>query len=404
MFQKRFFIILILVILILALVGFFVIRGIGGNNNIDLMGQDDSVDLFPFGEPTENTDRGGGQSTQDPFESTNSGAVSSVGVSGGSAKNVFKAHNQPSSGIGLSENGVYIVNRATGHIYEHDTSSKQTERVSNTTVPSSQRALVGENGSVLYQYINTDYESIESVWGVLNENGVETEFLPNNISSVAVSPAGNKYFYLIDRVLDVVGIDYTQTTGNTRNIFNSSYKNWNLQWFSPNQIAFTSAPTANTHGSLYFFSVSSRSFNKILSADGLTTLVSPEGSFVLYARTNIFGGFDTYLYNVSEDTSQELPITTLPEKCTWFEEESLYCAVPEFIQQALYPDDWYKGEFFFNDVFWKVDINSFATDKIMTPQEDVSQFIDGTNLIINEDENYLYFINKRDLSAWGIEL
>ena len=70
---------------------------------------------------------------------------------------------------------------------------------------------------------------------------------------------------------------------------------------------------------------------------------------------------------------------------------------------ATYPDDWYKGEVLFNDIFWKTDATT-NTSKILLDGKKMSGQIDMVNPMINDKENYFIFMNKYDNNLYGIDM
>ena len=97
---------------------------------------------------------------------------------------------------------------------------------------------------------------------------------------------------------------------------------------------------------------------------------------------------------------------TLPEKCAWGRGSlTLFCAVPKFAPGALYPDSWYRGEISFNDDIWKIDIETGSGAVILEPGAvPGGEVMDGIKLSLDENESYLFFVNKGDSSLWEMKL
>jgi hypothetical protein len=130
--------------------------------------------------------------------------------------------------------------------------------------------------------------------------------------------------------------------------------------------------------------------------------MSPNGKYVLVGNNSM----SLYVYDVVTKSYSRLGINTLPEKCTWNKGSAdVYCAVPNFIDNALYPDDWYKGEISFSDQIWKVNTITgnaeILADPILVPG---GEDIDGIKLSVDENEKYLFFVNKKDSYLWELEL
>ena len=136
--------------------------------------------------------------------------------------------------------------------------------------------------------------------------------------------------------------------------------------------------------------------------NGLTTLTSQDGKLVLYSDNNL----SLNVYNISTKTADTIGVRTLTEKCVWGRaNDALYCAVPKFIPSALYPDSWYKGGISFSDDIWKIDLKTGNTNIIANPESiEGSEEIDGIKLALDADENYLFFVNKKDSYLWKLNL
>ena len=99
-------------------------------------------------------------------------------------------------------------------------------------------------------------------------------------------------------------------------------------------------------------------------------------------------------------------LKTLPEKCVWGAgSEVVYCAVPKSINQGEYPDSWYQGEISFSDAIWKIDVASGSTTMISDPTTvPGGEDVDAIKLSLDQNQNYLFFVNKKDSYLWELSL
>ena len=58
----------------------------------------------------------------------------------------------------------------------------------------------------------------------------------------------------------------------------------------------------------------------------------------------------------------------------------------------------------FNDQIWKIDLKTNNATLIADPALITNENIDGIKLMVDEDENNLFFINKIDNFLWKLEL
>jgi hypothetical protein len=136
--------------------------------------------------------------------------------------------------------------------------------------------------------------------------------------------------------------------------------------------------------------------------NGLTTLGSPDGKMVLYGDNSL----SLFVYDINTKNSEPLQIKTLPEKCVWGNlSDIVYCAVPKSTPSLLYPDSWYQGEVSFNDAIWKIDLKTGNTTMLVDPETiSIGEKIDAVKMTLDEGENYLFFINKKDNFLWKLDL
>ena len=145
--------------------------------------------------------------------------------------------------------------------------------------------------------------------------------------------------------------------------------------------------------------------NIIGGIKGLTGKISADLSKIIYsARTN--NNFTTSIRNLKDNTSQGVIFKTLSEKCVWstMRKNEVYCAVPTDIPEAIYPDDWYRGNVSFVDQIWYLNTITGEVHLVANLIDLSKKLIDATELTLDPRENTLYFINKRDLTLWALDL
>jgi hypothetical protein len=310
---------------------------------------------------------------------------------------------------------IRYVDRATGNIYQTFADKIDERKFSGTVIPEVNEAYLANNGeSVVMRYLKSDGITIESFIGSLpkeflgadttGNNEISGSFLPENITDMSISPDSLKLFYLFNTTGNTtVGITLDPLTNKKSQIFDSSFTEWTSFWPNKNIITLTSKPSANVPGYMYMVDVNKKDFNKVLGGiNGLTTLTSPDGKLVLYSNNNLSLG----VYNINTREVSTLGIKTLPEKCVWNKtSDAIYCAVPKFIDTKDYPDSWYMGETSFSDEIWKINIADGRTT-IVSDMVSASgaEDIDGTKLALDEGENYLFFVNKKDSYLWELNL
>jgi hypothetical protein len=306
------------------------------------------------------------------------------------------------------------VNKATGNIYQTFADKIDERKFSSNIVPEVHDAYFGNKGdSVVMRYLKPDNSAIETFVGSLQKeylgadsvgtNTVTGSFLPENISDLSVSPDALKVFYIFNIGDTSAGVTYSLQTGAKIQVFDSPFTEWLSFWPNNKMVTVSTKPSANVPGFMYAINPDKKDFNKILGGiNGLTTLTSPDGKTVLYGDNNL----SLSIFDISTGVSTLLGVKTLPEKCAWGAgSDVLYCAVPKYIDNGEYPDSWYQGEVSFSDQIWKIDAKSGNTAVLLDPTSIVGiEDMDITKLSLDETQNYLLFVNKKDSYLWEFNL
>jgi len=305
------------------------------------------------------------------------------------------------------------VDKATGNIYQTFANNINESEFTTTVVPRVYDAYFSNKGeSVLMRYFNDNTKNIETFIGNLPkqllgedstiDNEIKGSFLPENISNINISPDTTRLFYLFN-LRDGEGSVGIVASGNGEKkvqVFSSPFTDWLSFWPNNTMITLTTKPSANVPGYMYVNNPEQKSLNKILgNINGLTTLASPNGKIVLYSNNNL----SLNTYNVATKEVNSLGVKTLSEKCTWGKlSDFVYCAVPKYIDKTNYPDVWYQGEVSFTDEVWKIDVTDGSTSLISDPINEKGEDIDAIKLMLDESENYLFFVNKKDSYLWKL--
>lgn len=378
----------------------------------------ESVDVgnfFPQGDGDGTTgENSTGSDTEEPLGGT--GASKPI-------ERLVKLYANPTSGAGVSTSKtgdvIRFIDKATGHIFETPTDNLVVTKISNTTIPKIYESIWTENAQgVVIRYLKDDNQTIESFYAKLKstassgtEDGsspqtLEGTFLPQNISTLAVSPQKTQLFYMSESVEGSTGAQSNPDGTKRVELFKSPLREWNVLWPSANIITLTTKPSFSIRGILYFFNKTTSALEKILSADGLTTLVSPDVTRVLYSE-NIGGLTSTSLFNVKTKVVSAFPIQTLVEKCAWSlnEKDVVYCAAPKNgVLFGNLPDEWYQGVTSFEDEIWKIDLGTGSTERLASPSTEAREDVDAINVFVSPKEDLLIFTNKKDDSLWAVRL
>ena len=230
----------------------------------------------------------------------------------------------------------------------------------------------------------------------------------------------NMLFFLqvVDNKVFGLVVDVTHPS-DTRLVWESDFLSWIPRWGRGPMIAINSPVTKRMTGYTYLLDPSGLSpANQFysLSSGGSMFVDQSSGFFVLYEiATDAFFG-DTVITNQARGTSITIP-TTLPEKCDGFN-GVFACAFPNTTPplktssgyDTVFPDAWYQGDISSDDSIILTNTSTGEQKVVLSPsQEDIKVLsnyssFDIIHPRISDDGEFLFFINKNDLSLWMLRL
>ena len=342
--------------------------------------------------------------TRDVFATTSTQIVSS---------STKKATIKPKP-IGQTEKIRYI-ERGTGKIYETASSTTNTARITNTTYTKLIESFFDKTGDNLLMrglldnsdIIQTRLGSVFLSTTTSAEMTLGVKNLPYNLNYIALSPEKDSFVSCTQKQNLGSSIDISRLDGTgTYNIYKSPFREWLLDWPYKDTVILNTKPSAYSVGFAYSINIKSKSFKRITGGQsGLTTLVSPDGLSALVGESTD-GSMKLSVLNLKNNSYRDIYIRTLPEKCVWskLEKNTVFCAASESIVYAPYPDAWYQGLVFFDDNIWKINTETGENHILVNIKDYVKDGIDAINPTLDKNEDYMMFMNKKDLSLWGLEI
>lgn len=332
--------------------------------------------------------------------------------------------------VKVKESNYYVryIDRATGHIFESKTTDPTNiQKISNTTIPKIYEAVFTPSGTsliarfldnddrILSYYIilqdkitapvgsstpTVDSRSLEEKAALKEAKGV---YLTPNIREIAMSPNGTK---IMESLYGPKGgvLNILDGGKNVRTVLEHPLRDWLLYMPSETKAVITTKPSGLVLGYSYLLDISTGGLKKIVGGiRGLTTLPYKDSESFLVGE-----GGDSMKLSYFKQNKNTTPIAlkTLPEKCVWSNKttDTVFCAVPNGYNKANYPDDWYKGLISFTDSIWRINVSTGETKLISDLPTESGQSIDAQNIQISNDDMYITFLNKKDLTLWGLDL
>jgi len=414
MLRKTSTLIIILVILVLVAFGlfwFFFIHT--GTSNSGTSGNSPTTGFSPFGS-TGTSQKGTG--TKTPTNNPNTTYPTEVTIPA-----LRELSTTPIGGYGATTTAsttiVHWIDRGRGDVLEAREDSLVINTLSNTLLPKTYTSVwSADTYSFVGSILGDDNGTISTIFGALLPQSTSTSAtpyrlqgknLPSTIVSYAVSPDKKQIFLFA--VQNNLGIGYIApfNGGTATQIFSTPITQVNVDWPEANTISLTTKGSAHSNGYLYFVNPKTGVWKNILGPlPGLSALVSHDAKYALISATGQGDSVATFIYSIASSTANDAVIQTLADKCVWgnFYKDVVYCAVPFQPVSGVYPDDWYIGTLSTIDKLWQVNAVTGEVHLISSIFSVAKQSIDAFNLGLDAHDNYLFFMNKNDLSFWSLDL
>ena len=302
---------------------------------------------------------------------------------------------------------IYLWDRKTGNIYENLASTTDLNKLSYFTLIGAEEVLFIDNISAIIRKVSDDNETISTTYlKLIKDTATSTLYNANvgniNISSsnLSLSKETKRLFYFINNT--GTGVLSSFDGGVRTNVLNTVLSEWLSQYVNKTTIALTTKPSAYFKGYLFFVNSSGTQDNQYILGDkyAFTTLVSPDGKKVLYNEISD-NLLQTSIYDVKSKRITALTQATLSEKCVWADDSSkIYCAIPQQLLLAPYPDAWYQGSTSFSDNIWSINPETGQFTVEIALQDQLTTPIDAYHLKISKDKKYLLFQDKYNLTLW----
>lgn len=337
--------------------------------------------------------------------------------------NLFRLAVEPVAGAvtfnkSSTTEAVRYVDRATGHIFEivlpnvGVPGQLKKIRISNKTLPKIYEAYFKPDGStVLLRSLKDDSDTVENITLTLTPPkatstdglySISAALLRGDIGDVAVGAGNTLYYSLTDSTAIVSSAWNSQAL---KTLLTSAFTDWRLAAAGNSLMIYTKA-SSDAPGYAYSLNSSNGSLNKLLGPlNGLTAVLDASGTRILYSYVE--GRMaKSAAKNLQTGTVTDISPVTLAEKCVWGVKSKgvVYCASPTDGIGANEPDNWYKGLTHFSDRLWRFDTNGEIAQILSEPKVSLGVDLDVIEPKLSPNEDYLIFINKKDLSLWALKL
>lgn len=235
--------------------------------------------------------------------------------------------------------------------------------------------------------------------------------LKTGISSVSWSNLSERIFYsYTDPKTGKSEIDSAKPDGTDwRLVTPTSYAN---PFISPipssGMISFWNRPSAFEETSFLSVPITGGDPKRIFSGKyGADYLWSPNGSTVLISNTLTKGGTETRLGTANQDGGEfrTIQAPTIVSKAVWSKDsKTIYYALPLSIpENAVLPNDYFARPIHTQDSFWKMDVTTGKSDRIIEPDK-IDGGFDSSGLFLDKNEEYLFFTDRSDEKVYRIRI
>ena len=289
----------------------------------------------------------------------------------------------------------------------------------------------GEFTRVLDAYIFSNDTSLVLYESSGNESLIKSAFVPfaptdgnNKIQlfedNIRVATNNENLLFFLKEIDDkTVGLVVnTSNPEDTKIIWESYFSNWLPRWGRNSFITISTPISKLTKGYVYLLDPSEKGlFSRLadIPSGGSLFIDTSSGFFVLYEASleEIVG--KTSITEQTRNVSVQIP-STLPEKCDGFNGVFI-CAVPTIVPartlsgyETVFPDSWYQGDIFLQDSLIQVDVVTGGKKLLFSSDQEDIQLLSGGRTFdiihprISEDGSLFFFVDKRDMALWVLQL
>jgi len=229
---------------------------------------------------------------------------------------------------------------------------------------------------------------------IINLPEMAPEPMGPNTRGFALSPTHDQWFTIEQVGEETIGKIFDVKNPKGRLVFESKINQWLVSWPEKNSIVLTTKPSNRATGYLYLLNPRNNpnTEQKIIGGlNGLTTLISPDGQKVLYAKS-VAPNLELGLYHRQKNETRILAMATLPQKCVWVTDSTaIYCAVPRTFPLATYPDDYLAGQVSTDDLLWRIEAKDGTARLIWSDEPGLG---DTANLVLAQQNQKVIFTNR----------
>ncbi len=318
---------------------------------------------------------------------------------------------------------IVYMSAANAHVFRTYDFKMSSERISNITIPRVFDIKFFNNNEFIIRYLKDgeiktysiklrDKEDKEIKDKYLDrKNKILKEFsglfFPNGIIELAINKDLKKVFYLSlenkNRKKDgkIYGFLSGSFGDERKEIFEHSMKEWNINFNSKDKIAFSNKASSDEFSLSFVLDLNKNTFEKMrIKGEAFNILPNYTFDKIAFSKKDENGKIMLFIYDLNKNKILETDISAMIDKCVWAKSDNLYCATNNDIRNGE-PDKWYMGESFYKDYIYVYDAKNGGFNVVYVG---VGKDFDIMDLKIDEDEKYLYWIDRKSMFGWSFRL
>lgn len=292
---------------------------------------------------------------------------------------------------------IRYVLKETRQIFDYNTDSKEKREVEAKVATGTEDVTFSKNGDlVVYRKeINGTIDSI--FYSVRNKSVTHLE---NNIMTLDFDEKNN-LIYGVPGFQGMTIKSYDSLANSAQRVATLPLNDWDVRTIGKGEIAISSKPSAFADGIYMILNTNTKKLRQVAGPLlGLSVQKTNLSDFTILS-TGGKGSLKTLLLNNKTRNVGDFGIKTFAEKCsqTIFA-EGVFCAVPKNLPQNLiYPDDWYKGKVYTEDLLVFKSLSGTSTKIISYLENRPLSVID-----LNVNKNGIFFMDENTLNLYSLEL
>jgi len=326
----------------------------------------------------------------------------------------------PVAGFGFVPYGtsslVRFVERSTGHVFDADPETGNVIRRTNTLMPKIYDVYV-QGETIIERFIKDDAAvTFVGLFGTTTEDGLvalEGVNLGADVSDIALSAASELVFLSSDTAGTHLVRSQLDGTG-AKEMLSLAAGDFRLVLLPDGRMILIERAASGISGNAYEVSTNGALTPLAREIPGLT-LLPRAGSSALLIGSDSGSGLSLSVRPSITGTTLTLPIETIAEKCAWAPGTSeknasstsahtlaAYCAVPQSPTGTNFLNNWYRGTVHTTDAWYVIDGSAGEAEPFFAMNNVVA--IDAGRPMIDENGNYMVFLNASDQSLWLLRI